>query len=62
METTFLESVLKASQNRFLCVDVGCRNGVWDVVEVNPPFALEQYTIDVNVYIDFCQDAWQRMC
>lgn len=41
----------------FRCVDVGLTSGKWIVVEINPPFSLDDYGIALQAYMSFCIDA-----
>jgi hypothetical protein len=45
----------------FKCIDIGLvQNGDnydWCVVEINPPFSLDDYDIPFEEYIQFCIDA-----
>jgi hypothetical protein len=43
----------------FVVVDVGMTDdGNWCVVEVNPPFALSSYDLDIGIYVEYCCAAW----
>lgn len=57
---------LVALTTSFRCVDIGfvkLATGTlrWVVVEVNPPFSLDDHTISLNDYMAFCIDAWLEM-
>lgn len=54
---------LEINGQRFAVVDVGMTQaGQWCVVEVNPPFALSSYGLEIGVYVAYCVEAWQWMC
>lgn len=44
----------------FVVVDCGYNpaKDEWCVVEVNPPFALSSYDMDINDYVKYCCKAW----
>jgi len=46
--------------NNFRCIDIGMnQSNQWFIVEINPPFSLDNHTIDMNQYIEFCIDSCQ---
>ena len=46
----------------FVVVDVGLTSsGVWSVVECNPPFSLSSYDLPIDIYVDYCVEAWKDM-
>jgi hypothetical protein len=55
----FLDKLIAAS-DRFLCVDIGWvpQLGCWIVVEINPPFALDEYDIPIADYLKFTEDTF----
>jgi hypothetical protein len=57
----FLERLIRTSAGRFLCVDIGWvpELGSWIVVEINPPFSLEDYDIPLVDYLEFTEDVFQ---
>jgi hypothetical protein len=64
----FVNSVVAASGDKFWAVDVGLMDGVggtdtrWALVEVNPPFALDDCGLHIEPYMQYCIDAcaWLR--
>ncbi len=62
----FLDSLTSASCKSFYCVDVGYTDNVgskvpesgWVIVEVNPPFSLDSFDIEMKDYVDFAVDFW----
>lgn len=47
----------------FKCVDVGYINNRWVIVEINPPFSLDDFGVDIDSYMRFCIDAcYQIYC
>lgn len=55
----FLEKLTKLVGESFECVDVGYipDKKQWCVVEINPPFSLDDYKINLNGYMEFCIDS-----
>ena len=57
-----INKILDLSNGRYLCVDI-CYASIneddfkWIILEINPPFSLDDYEIDFKNYIDFCIDA-----
>jgi hypothetical protein len=43
--------------NDFMVVDIGLYNNKWIVVEVNPPYSIDDCGIDISTYLDYCIDA-----
>tara|TARA_R100001163_G_C5068494_1_gene208934 strand:+ start:2334 stop:3110 length:777 start_codon:yes stop_codon:yes gene_type:complete len=60
---TFIQEILKRiDHHAFYVVDVGMLStGKWAVVEVNPPFSLSSYDLDIKCYYNFCKDAWKNI-
>ena len=54
-----ISQIVKLTNDRYLCVDIGMMfpSCVWCIVEVNPPYALDEYQIPMDNYISFCVDA-----
>jgi hypothetical protein len=55
----FVDAVVALAGAAFLCIDVGRAGAQWLVIEVNPPYALDDYDVDVRVYWDYCAAAWR---
>jgi len=62
----FVQEVLACVGDAFMAVDVGLMTkdgqcevceAVWAVVEVNPPFALDDCGLAIEPYVQFCADA-----
>lgn len=58
--TSVLDKLITATGDRFLCVDIGWVPELerWVVVEINPPFSLEDYDIPLTDYLRFTEDAF----
>ena len=59
----FLDQLITAVGGRFLCVDIGWVAELgWVVVEINPPYSLDEYDIPLVDYLQFMTDAfgWLR--
>lgn len=55
----FLDEVVACNSIGFVVVDVGLTStGKWCVVEVNPPFSLSSYGLDIGIYMEYCCAAW----
>jgi hypothetical protein len=57
--TIIKERLVLLTGDKFRCVDIGfvpnkCK---WLVVEINPPFSLDDHGIPLNMYMEFCIDA-----
>ena len=61
IDNNFIEELLNVSNNKFYCIDVGYLNsmGQWAIVEVNPPFALDNFDIPIENYMLYCIDFWK---
>ena len=56
---TFLNDITAANVYKFCVIDVGLMtDGKWSVVEVNPPFALSSYGLDISKYCKYCKTVW----
>lgn len=57
---SFLDKLIAATGDRFLCVDIGWVPELdrWVVVEINPAFSLEDYDIPLADYLAFTEDAF----
>ena len=55
----FIEKIISCTNSRYLCIDIGYIKELkkWAVVEINPPFSLDNYNIQFESYINFCVDA-----
>lgn len=57
-----IENLIDITGDNFRCIDIGlimepvCK---WIVVEINPPFSLDDYDIHLESYMEFCIDACQ---
>eukprot|EP00933_Yihiella_yeosuensis_P022913 TRINITY_DN17937_c0_g2_i1.p1 TRINITY_DN17937_c0_g2~~TRINITY_DN17937_c0_g2_i1.p1 ORF type:complete len:308 (+),score=44.27 TRINITY_DN17937_c0_g2_i1:61-984(+) len=69
----FIESILENLEGEFMAIDVGLMvkgesavmeegSICWSVVEVNPPFALDDHGLDIESYCQYCIDACEWMC
>ena len=56
----FVDELLKVCKKDFYCIDVGYIGSMneWAIVEVNPPFALDDYDILIDDYIQYNVDFW----
>jgi hypothetical protein len=46
---------------KFCSVDIGYANGRWLIVEVNPPFSLDDAGIPIEIYMQYAIDFWEIM-
>ena len=50
-----INKIIEISGDNFRCIDVGLtKNGEWVIVEINPPFSLDDYEIPLDMYMNFC--------
>eukprot|EP01083_Nonionella_stella_P307820 1083354_1 len=55
----FIAQILIVNPFSHCVIDVGMlENGQWAIVEVNPPFALSSYGLNIAKYFDYCTSAW----
>lgn len=55
---SLLDMILKLNIYQFCVVDVAMlEDGKWCVVEINPPFSISSYDLDISTYIKYNQDA-----
>ena len=61
----FLDKVLNMNIFSHCAIDVGLldndKQEKWSVVEINPPFALSSYGLDVTKYYDYSKSAWSMI-
>lgn len=59
----FIDEIIKTSENKFYCTDIGYEpnRNEWLVVEINPPFALDDYDIPITNYITYAIDFWKSL-
>ena len=61
LESEFVKNLINITSN-FRCIDIGINDmNELFVIEINPPFSLDNYNIDMKSYIDFCIDACQNI-
>ena len=61
LESEFVKNLINITSD-FRCIDIGMNNmNELFVIEINPPFSLDNYNIDMKSYIDFCIDACQNI-
>jgi hypothetical protein len=59
----FIQQIINLSEGDYLCVDIGfmfdekLKKFCWTIIEINPPFSLDDYNIPFPDYIKFCIDA-----
>ena len=59
-DKNFIDDIILITGNTFKCIDIGyiynkekCKF-LWCIIEINPPFSLDDYAIPINDYINFC--------
>ncbi len=61
----FLDQLCATAGDRYLCIDIGWipQIGSWIIVEINPPFGLDEYDIPLADYTRFTEDVfkWIRL-
>lgn len=56
-----IENIIRLAKEKFYCVDVGYDGSKWIIVEVNPPFSLDDFGIELDKYIQYAVDFWMRV-
>lgn len=58
-----IKKVIELTKNNFRCVDVGLdkKTNKWIIVEINPPYSLDQYDIPLADYMMFVIDSCKWM-
>lgn len=60
-----INSIIEKSNNDFYCVDIGYiyenKKFKWVIIEINPPFSLDDYEININEYMDYCIDSCKNI-
>jgi hypothetical protein len=60
-DTQFINDLINLTGEKFRCIDICLikqNNQLkWGIVEINPPFSLDDYEILFENYIDFCIDS-----
>lgn len=59
----FIKNILELCGDHFYCIDIGylgAKKG-WAIVEVNPPFSLDDYNIPLDNYMEYCIDFWKSL-
>jgi hypothetical protein len=57
MDDIPINPYINAAGNSYLCIDIGLTKNGWVVVEINPPFSLDDHDIQLDDYMAFCIDA-----
>ncbi len=56
----FIRDILTANIYTHCVIDVGLLDcGTWVIVEINPPFALDNYGWNIDKYYTYCKLVWQ---
>lgn len=54
----FLNDILRFNPYNYCIIDVGMFNDTWSIVEVNPPYSITSYGLDIELYYAYCRDAF----
>lgn len=52
-----IADIIAATNGEYLCIDIGYTPGKWIIIEVNPPWSLDDHEIPFADYMAFCIDA-----
>jgi len=53
-----IEKLIELTGDKFVCIDIGMiPSDKWIIIEINPPYALDDYQIPLENYMEFCIDA-----
>jgi hypothetical protein len=59
--SNLIENIINKSNGGFYCIDIGYiyenNKFKWIIIEINPPFSLDDYELDINDYMLFCIDS-----
>lgn len=60
-EQSFLDKLILATGERFLCIDIGWVPELnrWVVVEINPAFSIDNYDIPIADYLEFTKKTFK---
>jgi hypothetical protein len=59
IDDEFLNKIISLSNNKYYCVDIGyIQETGWSIVEVNPPFSLDDFDISIDVYVTYARNVW----
>ncbi|XWV26039.1 hypothetical protein QJ857_gp1041 [Tupanvirus soda lake] len=63
VDKVFLDEVINLCGYDFYCIDIGYLENIkeWAIVEVNPPFSLDDYDIPLNNYMEYAIDFWKSL-
>jgi hypothetical protein len=56
----FIDEIVNTT-NDFLTVDIGIIGNQWVVIEINPCYSIDSWTIPLQDYFKFCEDAIKHM-
>jgi hypothetical protein len=55
-----INQIIELTGDNFRCIDVGLtKEKGWVIIEINPPFSLDDYEIPLDMYMNFCIGACQ---
>ncbi len=58
----FIKECISKIKDNFYVLDIGMlKNGTWAVVEINPPYSLSSYSLDIKIYFDYCSSFFNCM-
>ena len=62
LTSNIIKNLIVFTGEKFRCIDIGLveinNTKKWIVIEVNPPFSLNNYDIDLDNYFNFCIDSF----
>ncbi|XWV24797.1 hypothetical protein QJ856_gp0986 [Tupanvirus deep ocean] len=63
LDDKFTKEIIGLCGNNFYCMDVGLLSDIneWAIVEVNPPFSLDDYDIPLDNYIEYAIEFWKSL-
>lgn len=58
----FIDDILKINPYNFIIIDIGqMSDGKWCIVEINPPFSISSYGLNIERYFQYCNDVWNHL-
>jgi hypothetical protein len=65
-DVNFIDEILEINPFEYIIIDIGCikktkKSYDWAIVEINPPFSLTSYNLPIDIYFNYCINAWKSI-
>lgn len=60
-DSDFEQELLAICKRDFYAIDIGLQGTEWSIVEINPPFSLDDYDINIDTYVRYGIDFWTAL-